>query len=391
MAADALDALLETALGLARSTTSGRIALAAAAETVPASLVLEPLRPVLLPAFADAAARAREPLRPRVVERVLREAWDEPPGDVLDDLSDEPVAVTATSQVHRGVLDGAPVAVKVQRPGLAEVVRADLALLDTVVGPVRLVLPRLDVAGAVREIRARTLDELDLESEASAQRRTARALRGDPELVVPEPVLRLCHPSVLVAAWIDGAPLGALAGAPPAEREAAARALVRFHVGSARRGLVHADPSPRHVLRTPDGRFAFLDFGATREVAPARVDLALVALDALADEDGEAFGAALAALGWLPASDGPLALELAWRALEPLLAGPAVLDVPALAAVQDRAFARVDDLLVLATRAALAPEDLLPARMLGTLALVLAPLAVELDWVEVLREAAAGG
>jgi predicted unusual protein kinase regulating ubiquinone biosynthesis (AarF/ABC1/UbiB family) len=387
VSAPALDGLIEAALGLARSTTSGRIALAAAADLVP-----PPLRPpVLRAALTEAAATAAEPVPFRDVERVLALAWEAPPTEELDDLDREPAAVTPTGQVHRGVLDGAPVAVKVQRPGLAQVVRADLALLDTLGPPLRIAFPRLDAGAVLAEVRERALDELDLEHEASVQRRIARGLRGDAELVVPAPVLRLSHPTVLVSAWVDGVPVGELAGAPPAERAAAARALVRFHVGSARRGIVHADPSPRHVLRTPEGRFAFLDFGSSREVDPVRVDGAVAALDAVADEDGEALGAALAALGWLPAEEGPAALALAWHALEPLLTGDAVLDVAALEAVRERARERVEASLALAARATPAAVDLLPGRMLGALALVLAPLAAELDWVELVRAAAVDG
>jgi predicted unusual protein kinase regulating ubiquinone biosynthesis (AarF/ABC1/UbiB family) len=387
VSAPALDGLAEAALGLARSTTSGRIALAAAADLVP-----EPLRPpALRAALAAAQAQGAEPLPFADVERVLRAAWKTDPTGELEDLERVPAAVTPTAQVHRGVLDGAPVAVKVQRPGLAGVVRADLALLDTLGPPLTLAFPRVDVARALAEVRGRALDELDLEHEASVQRRVARSLRGDPELLVPAPVLRLSHPTVLVSAWVDGLPVGALAGAPAGERAAAARALVRFHVGSARRGLVHADPSPRHALRTPDGRFAFLDLGSTREVEPARVDGAVAALDALADEDGEALGAALAALGWLPAADGPAALALAWHAWAPLLTGESVLDVAALAAARDRAVERAGASLAQAARVSPTPEDLLPARMLGSLALVLAPLAAELDWVEVVRAAAVDG
>jgi predicted unusual protein kinase regulating ubiquinone biosynthesis (AarF/ABC1/UbiB family) len=387
VSASAIEGLVDAALGLARSTTSGRVALAASAALVPPAL--QP--PALRGALADAAAQAAEPVPFAAVQRALRAAWDAPPADELDDLESAPAAVTPTGQVHRGVLDGAPVAVKVQRPGLAQVVRADLALLDTLAAPLRLAFPRLDAGAALAEVRERALDELDLEHEASVQRRLARGLRDDPELLVPAPVLRLAHPTVLVGAWVDGEPVGALAGAPEAERAAAARALVRFHVGSARRGLVHADPAPGHALRLADGRFAFLDAGSSRDVDPARVDGAVDALDALADEDGAALGAALAALGWLPAAEGQRALDLAWHAAGPLLAGEAVLDVAALEAVRERALERLDEGLALAAVGTPVAEDLLPLRMLGALALVVAPLAPELDWLGEVRAAATGG
>lgn len=387
MSAAALQALAETALGLARSTTSGRLVLARLHGLVPAPLVPGALRPAL----AAAAEASREPVGPRAVERALRAAWGEAPGRVLDDLAREPAQVTPTAQLHRAALDGEPVAVWVQRPGLAELVRADLVALDALAVPLAAALPRLDARALLAEARERALDELDLEHQAQAQRTLARAVRDDPELHVPVPLTRLCHDEVLVAPWVDGTPLAALAGAPAEERARLARALVRLHVGALRAGLAHADPHPERVLRTPDGRLALTDLGATRPVAAHRADLAVAALDALADEDGAALGRALAAFGWLPEELGTEALELAWELLEPLLAGPSVLDVAAVLEAGERAAGRAEAVARLAARAGLPAEDLLPARMLGALALVLAPLAAELDWLAELRAAAAEG
>ncbi|MGP0036548.1 MAG: AarF/UbiB family protein [Solirubrobacteraceae bacterium] len=103
------------------------------------------------------------------IERVLRDAWGRRPTDELDDLDREPVAVTPISQVHRGVLDGAAVAVKVLRPGLAAAVRQDLGLLEGLRRPLQAAFPALDAGAALREFRERVLEELDLENEASVQ------------------------------------------------------------------------------------------------------------------------------------------------------------------------------------------------------------------------------
>ncbi len=388
MSATALQALAETALGLARTTTSGRIVLAQLHALVPGPLVPEALRPAL----AEAAARGAEPLRPREVERVLRQAWGAGPAEELDELDPEPHRVAPTEQVHRAVLDGAPVAVTVRRPGIAEVLRADLQALDALALPLAGALPRLDARAALAEVRERALDELDLEHRAQAQRALARAVGPDhPLLHVPAPVTRLCHDAVLVAAWADGTPVGALAGADAGTRTRAARALVRLHVGALRAGLLHADPRPDAAVLQADGRLAVVALGATRRVDPARADLGLAALRALADEEPGALGDALAELGWFAAGDGPEVLALAWYLLEEPLAGPAVLDADALLRAAERAAPRAEDVLALAGRAAPPAEDLLAGRTLGALALLLAPLAVALDWLEELHAALAHG
>jgi hypothetical protein len=365
MAAEDLRALARAALALARPTPSFRVALAALRP--PPELVGETLGREAAAAAADVRAfDARKALR-----RV----------DELEDVSPDPVAVTPTSQVHRAVLDGAPVAVKVRRAGVAEAVRTDLRIVDALARPLGTALPAVDVTRLLAEARERVGEELDLEHEGDATRRMARALRSHPEFTVPMPVSRLTSEDVLVMEWIEGAPPTA-ADAP---------AILRFFVGSARAGLVHAEPHVDHVLRTADGRLAVLDAGASRRVDAGRVDLAVAALDALAGDDGAALGRVLESLGWLPAGDGPEALALAREIGAELLGGEATLDLALLVTMRDRALARLDRIAALAARTTVPPEDLWPLRMLGGLALTLGALGGRGDWVALAREAAVTG
>jgi hypothetical protein len=382
MGADQLRGLARTALALARPTPSFQLALAAAEPLVPAVLVGDGFAQEM----TAAAERAREALPLKTVEKALRDAWGAKPSDELDDLDGEPAAVTPTSQVHRGELDGAAVAVKVLRPGVAEARRNDLRVVDGLAAPLGAAVPALDVSRVLREVRERLAEELDLEHEGDAARRLSRAVRDHPTLWVPRPVSRLTSERVLVAEWADGTAFEAIADA-----EAAARAIVRFHVGSARFGYVHADPHPEHVVALDGGRFAFLDPGASRQVDAGRVDLAVAALDALLAADGDALGRVLERLGWVPADAGPEAVALGREIFDGFLDGPAVLDVDAVVAVRDRTLDRLDAIASLALRATVPAEDLWPLRMLGALGLVLAPLAVRADWPALLREAAVEG
>ncbi len=134
-------------------------------------------------------------------------------------------------------------AVKVLRPGLAATVRQDMTLLEGLVAPLSAAFPAVDAAAMLSEVRERTLDELDLESEAATQRRVHRALRRHPFLTVPAPVMRLCHDEVLVSEFVDGVPLWQ---AP--DPDLAAARLVVFVIGAARAGVIHADPHPDDVL-----------------------------------------------------------------------------------------------------------------------------------------------
>jgi predicted unusual protein kinase regulating ubiquinone biosynthesis (AarF/ABC1/UbiB family) len=382
-----LDALISVGLRLARSAPSGRVALAQVERAIELEWVPLPWGETVVAELHAAAEASREPIPFRQVERVLRDAWDAKATDELDSLEPEPVAVTPGAQVHRGELDGSPVAVKVLRPGLAASVRQDLALLEGLLAPLSAAFPAVDAAALLREVRERVLDELDLEAEAAAQRQFHRALRRHPFLVVPAPITALAHPSVSVSQWIDGA---ALRDAP--DPDDAAAKLIAFSLGAHRFGLIHADIDPDDLRVLDDGRLAILDFGAVARVRPERVELSVRVLDAFAADDADGLGTVLEQLGLLPASLGPVALEVARHALGPLAsAEPHRLDSAAVIAARDRLLEQSDALAQLIGAGSLAPEDLWPSRGLAQTFAAIARVGATGSWLTLARDALRGG
>ncbi len=376
----ALRTLVDVGAGLLRRAPSAQVAIARAAGVVDAAT----LPPELRPAFEREVAAARDavggPVSKRDVERALREAWGRAPGQVLDDLDDDPIAVRPASQVHRAELDGAPVAVKVRRPGLERAVRNDLALLDTLAAPLRAAFPNIDAGSVLRDAREQALDELDFEHEASQQRRVARALRGVAGVTVPRPHLELCASGVLVSDLVEGTTLAD--GAALDDPGAAARALVAaFRAAALGAGLAPVDPRPGHVVVQPDGTLALLGMGVARPVDRARAQQALDALGALASDDAAAFAALVDGAGVLPAAQARDAHGLLRDVLAGFLAGPATLDTDALVAAADRAVGVAPQLATLATAASPTPQDLALGRMLGQLVALLARLGATEDWL----------
>lgn len=382
-----IDALIQVGLRLARSAPSGQILLARIHRAIDPEWIPRPWGETILAELDDARGKASEPIPAKRVEGVLRDAWGSRPTDELDEFDLEPVAVTPTAQVHRGVLDGAQVAVKVLRPGLAASVRQDLSVIERLMSPLGAAFPGVDPNAIVREFRERVLDEFDLEHEAGSQRRFHRALRGHPFLTVPAPVTRLAHEHVLVSEWVEGVPLWQ-AQDPD---QAAARLLV-FVLGAARSGIIHADPDPDDVLVRADGRLAILDFGAVRTVDPKRVDLAAVALEAFAAGDPRTLGDALEPLGWLPGAHAGTALELGQYALAEL-AGPepARLDVDAVTSSGRRLSHRREALVELILAGSLPPEDLWPARAFAQLFGAIARVGATGPWQQLALKAVRDG
>src|SRR5262249_48745954 len=106
-----LDALLDVVLGLARRARSGRLLLGRVADRIGGGWIRGRGGEEMVAGLQAAWAGASEPLSERDVDRILRDAWGVRAAEELDDLEPDPVAVTPIAQVHRGLLDGAAVAV----------------------------------------------------------------------------------------------------------------------------------------------------------------------------------------------------------------------------------------------------------------------------------------
>jgi predicted unusual protein kinase regulating ubiquinone biosynthesis (AarF/ABC1/UbiB family) len=201
------------------------------------------------------------------VEPVLRREIGAHWPDVLVDL--EPVAAAAASlgQVHRARTPaGRAVAVKIQYPGVAEALAADVRTLAVVSHTVSRLAPRIALPPLVAEMRVRLLEELDYLHEASVQRRFAQAYVADDEVVVPDVVL--ARPRVLVTDWMDGTPLATVAEqGDQRTRDGLALRYQRFMLGAPQRvGLLHTDPHPGNFRLLDDGRLGVLDFGSSLEM-----------------------------------------------------------------------------------------------------------------------------
>jgi predicted unusual protein kinase regulating ubiquinone biosynthesis (AarF/ABC1/UbiB family) len=178
----------------------------------------------------------------------------------------EPDAAAAASlgQVHRATWpDGRAVAVKIQYPGVAEALAADIRTLAVVSSTVSRLAPAIALPPLVSELRVRLLEELDYVHEGAVQRRFTLAYTEDPQVLVPD--VLLARPRVLVTAWMDGVPLAEVARTGDAPtRDALGLRYQRFMLGGpARCGLLHTDPHPGNFRLLEDGRLGVLDFGST--------------------------------------------------------------------------------------------------------------------------------
>ncbi|MCU1594513.1 MAG: hypothetical protein JWO12_1905 [Frankiales bacterium] len=218
-------------------------------------------------AALNAMQHAAPPLPLTAVERVLSEELGADWRDVLT-IDPKPAGAASIGQVHRGLWNGRPVAVKVQYPGVAKALVSDLRQLRRVARLLSALGTLADATGLVDELTARLTEELDYELEAANQTRFALAFLDDPLVVVP--TVRQATTRVLITDWLEGEPLSKHIHSSELSQERRNRigaALVHaIYAGPELTGLMHADPHPGNFMLLPDGRVGVLDFGAVKRL-----------------------------------------------------------------------------------------------------------------------------
>ncbi len=246
--------------------------------------------------YRAALARLRNdapPMAPELAREVLERELGHPTETAFAEFDWAPLAAASIGQVHAARLhDGRAVAVKIQYPGVADAIAADLKnteLLATFLGLIGGLSSRrmsFDLRGGAREIGERITEELDYRLEAANQARFAEIYRGHPFIHVPEVIDELCTDRVLTQEFVQGRPWSDALQAPQELRDRWAEAIYRFVYGSLDRFCeFNADPHPGNYLFHDDGSVSCLDFGCIKRFSREQVEMMnMIARECLRDD-----------------------------------------------------------------------------------------------------------
>ena len=225
----------------------------------------------LPPELTDILARLRSNayhMPPPQLAGVLAAEWGKDWRRRFRRFQAHPIAAASIGQVHRAEThDSRQLAIKVQYPGVADSIDADV---DNVAALLRAsgLLPRdLDIAPLLEEAKAQLAREADYRREGEQMERFRALLAGEDAFVVPELDGEFTTSRVLAMTFLESRPIESLETAPPEDRDRQMERLIRLVLRELFEfGAMQTDPNFANYRVMADGRLALLDFGATQEV-----------------------------------------------------------------------------------------------------------------------------
>jgi predicted unusual protein kinase regulating ubiquinone biosynthesis (AarF/ABC1/UbiB family) len=209
-------------------------------------------------------------MRP-VIEEELAGSVD----DLYAEFNPRPIAAASLAQVYRARLhDGTSVAVKVQYPGIEQIVHWDLWTIDLLTRIWAKLETIIDFRPVAQEMKRNAPDEVNFIHEGRAAETLAGLLDDRDDVIVPGIHWHLTTRRVLTMDYIDGIKVNnvpALEAAGVDTPQVAATLIDLFNTMILERGMFHADPHPGNVFVVPDpqggpARIGLVDFGLTKRL-----------------------------------------------------------------------------------------------------------------------------
>jgi predicted unusual protein kinase regulating ubiquinone biosynthesis (AarF/ABC1/UbiB family) len=266
-----------------------------------------------VPAFPNAEAMA-----------IMEQQIGAPLDTVFSYVSTDPIAAASLGQVYKAKLKtGEDVAIKVQRPGIEPIIKADLCIFRSLAYYINPISQRRLGTSAeliVDEFGEKMLEELDYNLEARSMEMFGKNFADDPTVKIPWVRRDLSGSKMITMEWIDGVrctdPQAIFDSGLDVDRfisvgvVSGLRQLLEF-------GLFHGDPHPGNLFAMRDGRIAYVDFGNVAEISQTNKQILIDAVVHAVNEDYEAMAGDFIQLGFLARGTdvGPIvpALEQIWQ------------------------------------------------------------------------------
>ena len=255
-------------------------------------------RPDVMPAnYIAALSRLQNTVKPVPTEKIIAIVESElgaPLAELFASFDYEPLATASMAQVHRAVLiDGTEVAVKVQRPGVRNLIEIDLEVLHEIARFATKYTSfgsRYGLLQIVRELEHSLTQELDFRLEADSTRLIGRQIADFQLLTTPTVYSEYTTRRVLTLSFIHGRQLKEVSREEmeAVDSRAIAKELLSAYLKQiVIEGVFHCDPHPGNIFLTDDGKLALMDFGMIGRFDAGQKDHVILLLLAFSERLGE--------------------------------------------------------------------------------------------------------
>lgn len=209
------------------------------------------------------------------VRQIIEQEFKKPLEEVFVEFSEKPVASASIAQVHKAKLpSGQIVAVKIRRPGIEEIIRADVAIMKDIAK----LMMRNDELASLRPLELvgafekTILAELDFDKEFKNLRKFHELFEGDKTVKIPYPIQEYSREQFITLEFIEGIKISRkeeLIAAGYDMQLIARRGFDAFFKQIFEWGHFHADPHPGNLIVMPGNIIGILDFGMVGQLSPA--------------------------------------------------------------------------------------------------------------------------
>lgn len=197
--------------------------------------------------------------------------------EVFSTVEEEPIGSASIALVYRGELrDGTKIALKVQRPNIAETIEKDLVILQALAKRVEIVFPDLRVynpTGMVQDFATQIRKELDFVRDGRNADRLGHNMKGLPGVRCPRIYWKYSGARLLVMEYVEGVKVDDREGIRAfglTPREIGKKGFHAYMKQIFEDGFFHGDPHPGNLIVTRKGDLVFLDFGIMGIIRPEK-------------------------------------------------------------------------------------------------------------------------
>lgn len=234
------------------------------------------------------------PLPFSIMRSVLEQELKRPLGEIFSEIDEKPLASASIAQVHAArLVSGEQVVIKIQKPGVENILLTDLNFLYFTARLVELVFPKVKFASLsaiVSEIQACMMEETDFFKEARNIRDFNDFLErtGNESAIAPKVYEQASSLRVLTMERFYGVPLTDLETIQKYTRDPAGTLITAMNTWFSSLMLCesfHADLHAGNLMVLTDGRLGFIDFGIVGRINPDTWGATHAFVESLTDGD----------------------------------------------------------------------------------------------------------